>query len=247
MDTIILRSGQLTLDRKLDLVFDKDERNRGFGAMALAPTDYERVDKAWPRSPVTNQGGEGACVGHGCTGCALAFHGTAILGQSAPNDYAYAWYHTTQHGDDWQGCSKGLGCDREPTPQKYDGTSVKHGGRLGVHRGLFSEFRWAFGIDEVLKTLTTIGPVCFGIPWHEGMYEAPGGILTVTGPQVGAHCIKGDEINWTEEYVVLQNSWGLTWGVGGRARVSFETLDGLLRNEGEAMVPIPATTGALSQ
>jgi hypothetical protein len=245
---IILKNGQITLDRRLDLVFDKDPLNLNYPALALAPTDYEQVDKQWGAGPVTDQGKEGACVGHGCTQAACAMHGARVVtDDETPDAYAFRWYHVTQHGDQWAGCSKGPACELAPSPESYGGTSVKAGGSLGVHRGLFSEYRWAFGIDEVLKTLTTVGRVIFGVPWFEGMYEAPGGKVVISGSQVGAHCIGSDEIKWSNETVIWQNSWGLGYGVNGRAAISFTDLDRLLREGGEAMVPIAAELGALSQ
>ncbi len=248
---IVLKNGQITLDRKLDLVFDKDPRNREHPALASSrTTTYLQVDKAWPAGPVTDQGKEGACVGHGCTQAACAMHGLALPdmepGESL-DAYAQRWYHVTQHGDDWAGCHQGSSCAMAPHPEVYGGTSVKAGGSLGVHRGLFSEYTWAFGIEEVLEVLTTKGRVIFGVPWHEGMYEAPGGKVTVSGAQVGAHCIGADAIFWSTEEVEWQNSWGLAYGLNGRARISFDDLDALLRNGGECMVPIPAEVGALSQ
>lgn len=245
--TIVLRDGSITLDRKLDLIFDKDPRNLDYRAMTLAPAEYEKVDKAWGAPPVTDQGQEGACVGHGCTQAACAHGGVVLEGEQTLDEYAQLWYHLTQHDDQWQGCSLGLQCPISAHHEVYSGTSVKAGGLHGIQKGLFSEIRWALGIDEVLKTLTTVGRVVFGVPWHQGMYEAPGGIVSVSGPQVGAHCIGADEIRWSTEQVIWQNSWGLPYGINGRAAISFTDLDALLQNGGECMVPIAAETGALSQ
>lgn len=226
----LLRDGSRTADPRLDLVFDKDPGNLNYPIAAVAPQFYERVDRQHPRSPVTNQGEEGACVGHGYTGWCAA---CSLLPQMATPEldaYALGYYFETQVHDEW--------VETTGQPGGPGGTSVKAGAQTAVRRGLITEFRWAFGLDEALHALTTVGPLVLGVPWLAGMYQAPEGRVVLAGKQVGAHCIKADAVFWSTEEVEWQNSWGLEYGVNGRARISFRDLDTLLRNGGEACVPI---------
>lgn len=244
----VLRDGSRTSDPRLDLIFDKDPRNRNHPTMAVAPEIWDKVDKEWPRSPVTDQGKEGACVGHGWTGwcaaCDMLPHITTVPELDA---YAFEAYHVIQHEDEWSGCHLGLQCPIQAHHEAYGGTSVKAGAEVLRSRNLLDSYTWTFGIEELLKALTTVGPAVLGVPWLDGMYEAPGGKVTLSGSKVGAHCIKADAVFWTRETIGWQNSWGLVYGDQGRAEISFTDMDWLLTNGGESCVALPAAVGALSQ
>jgi C1A family cysteine protease len=109
--------------------------------------------------------------------------------------------------------------------------------------GFVKEFRWAFSVDDVINAIIHTGPVVLGIEWHQGMYEAPNGVLTVSGPVVGGHCItavgyKDAASSATgKESIILQNSWGTKWGNQGLAEISKDDVASLLANGGEACVP----------
>lgn len=238
MSTITLRDGSITLDPRLDAIFDKDPGNFNYPAMAMLPEEpIVHQSKSWPSGPVTDQGEEGACVGHGILGCAMC-QPRAFVPDVAPDTYAFELYHEIQDKDDWQGCSKGASCPVTPSPEAYSGTSTKAGGKVAVERGLFKEYRWAFGMDEMLTVLATIGPVVLAVPWFESMYQTDNGLVVVSGKQVGRHCIYVPQVDFEAGQVEWQNSWGLKYGKNGRARVPFPTLNQLLQAEGEVMVPI---------
>jgi hypothetical protein len=77
------------------------------------------------------------------------------------------------------------------------------------------------------------------------MYEAPKGILTVSGENVGGHCILavGYKVYpGGEDAVILQNSWGRSWGVNGLAEIKVSELAKLLK-DGEACLPIQRAFG----
>jgi hypothetical protein len=239
-----LRDGSTTLDPRLDAIFDKDPGNLDYPVTALLPETVQHISVAHAAGPVTNQGKEGACVGHGVLGCLMCspnFFAPPI----PPDDYAYELYHDIQDKDDWTGCSKGASCPISPTSEVYHGTSLKAGGKVALERGLIKEFRWAFGLEECLAALTQ-GPVVLAVPWFESMYETSNGIVIIGGQQVGRHCILVPQVDFEAREVEWQNSWGLKYGKNGRARLSFGVLDLLLRAEGEVMVPVflpkPAVT-----
>jgi hypothetical protein len=47
-----------------------------------------------------------------------------------------------------------------------------------------------------------------------------------------------------KETIILQNSWGKSWGIDGIAEIVVEDLDRLLREGGEACVPLVRGFGA---
>lgn len=237
MTETMLRDGSLTLDPRLDAIFDKDPQNWDYRAGAVMPEQVQHVSVAYEAGPVTDQGEEGACVGHGILGCLMCQpHG--FQPEIDPTEYAFEFYHEIQDKDDWAGCSKQPTCAVSPASENYSGTSVKAGAKVAVERGLITEYRWAMGLDECLAALATIGPVVLAIPWFESMYSTVNGLVVVSGKQVGRHAIQVPQVDFEARQVEWQNSWGLKYGVNGRARLSFETLGQLLSAQGECLVPI---------
>lgn len=157
---------------------------------------------------------------------------------SEPNEFALNLYRSAQKVDEWEG-------------ESYEGTSVLAGAKVAKLGGYISEYRWAFSVDEVLDALAFVGPVVLGVPWFEGMYSTgPGGLVSVSGGQVGGHAILATGFGvrrfgglfgrgGRRELVVRwRNSWGVSYGVGGDGFVRVEDLAGLLKGVGEACVPV---------
>lgn len=228
---MLLKGNTVTLDKRLDRVRQFDERSRQFPVTAhpklagKAPRSYSWAIPGG-RAAVLDQGAEGACVGFGWTG----------LAESRPkahprtNDDARKLYQRAKQLDEYPG-------------EDYEGSSVLAGAKASVELGAVKEYRWAFGLDDVVLALGYAGPVVLGIPWYDSMYNAPVGAggrahIGVSGVQVGAHCILARAVHVGRQEVLLRNSWGADWGVNGDAWVSFADLDRLLHTDGEACVPI---------
>jgi hypothetical protein len=105
-----------------------------------------------------------------------------------------------------------------------------------------ASYSWAFSIDDVIDALIEKGPVVLGIPWYEGMYSAPSGVLLVSGELVGGHCLLAVGYNVKSKAlggrssIILQNSWGRGWGVNGLAEIAVTDLAKLLSSDGEACI-----------
>lgn len=188
--------------------------------------------------PILDQGREGACVGFGWVADALATPTAVNLarlrgGAWEPEAFAKEIYRNAQRIDEWEG-------------ENYEGTSVLAGAKAMGIAGLIKEYRWAFSIDDVIDAVLVKGPAVLGIPWFSGMYEAPGGVLSVTGNVVGGHCITAvgyhKATDGSEDSIILQNSWGSDWGTNGLARIKISELARLLK-EGEACIPTRRSFG----
>lgn len=199
--------------------------------------DHRAIDETgplrshhWMLTQVLNQGSDGACVGFSLTHNLLAYQ--YPLGVP-PKRMALRIYRLAKKIDEWPG-------------EKYSGTSVLAGCKVLRRKGAITSYKWAFGLDDVLQVLAHHGPLVLGINWHESMYEAPDGVLTVDGAVAGGHAILANGINVEEETVTLHNSWGDAWGNGGEADISWLDLDRLLSDDGEAVRLImgPQRTGA---
>lgn len=227
--------------RNLDWKPRYDERSRNFPIGAVVRKTVRRKDRLWKVGPILDQGQEGACVGFGWAAEALAAPVAVNLSKvkarvpREPEPFAQYLYHFAKTIDEYEG-------------ENYDGTSVLAGAKAMQTFALLKEYRWAFSMDEMIDGLISKGPVVLGIPWYEGMYEAPDGVLKVSGENIGGHCILavGYRVASTKaggkDTVILQNSWGMDWGINGLAEIEVSELAKLLK-DGEACMPISRKFG----
>ncbi len=219
-----------------------DERSRDFAIRSVIKDRPKRRTKKWRNGMIIDQGREGACVGFGWTAEALSTPTAVDLTRvkadvpKTATEFAHHIYQRAKELDPWEGSD-------------YEGTSVLAGAKAMREAGLIKEFRWCFGIEDVIDALMTTGPVVLGIHWYDGMYDAPDGILKVTGEMVGGHCITAvgfklakDSVTG-EDTIILQNSWGVSWGTWGLAEIAVSDLAALLNNNGEACVPYRRSYG----
>jgi hypothetical protein len=195
------------------------EANRAF--RVTADRDLSQQTRYWsPGAVVTDQGSEGACVGHGVVNEALASPARKRL--TAPNGVANAVYHEAQKIDEWEG-------------EAYEGTSVRAGMLVGRARGWWSGFQWAFTMPELRVALET-GPVVIGVEWTESMYDAPNAQVRVSGSVVGGHCLllTGYTPNWRNlgPHYRWRNSWGPSYGANGNAYIAARSLSAILFDSG---------------
>lgn len=224
------------MTRTLDYVARLDERNRAHRLTAADPSLLQKSRYWVPGYPVLDQGAEGACVGFGCTGEAMAspvrvkFPRLGVKRDLSGDAEAFDLYRRAKEIDEWEGVD-------------YEGTSVRAGMLVGRERGWWSGFRWAFSMLELRAALEE-GPVVIGVEWFDSMYETGrNGDVTVDGPSVGGHCLvvtgyspdymrRGPRYRW-------RNSWGSEYGVHGSAYIRSVDLDRILfQSGGEAAVAI---------
>lgn len=229
-------------ERTLDWRSRHDEKSREYPVRELIRSTAPRRDRQWTPGPILDQGREGACVGFAWAAEAFSTPIPVNLKLMArntpdtPTGYALFLYGMAKYLDPWEG-------------QDYSGTSVLAGAQSTQNMGLLREYRWAFGIDDVIDAVINIGPVVVGIPWYDGMYEAPKGVLTRSGTLVGGHALLVTGYSRSsyrltgEESLTVQNSWGSGWGDSGMADISPSELERLLSDRGEACVPIARSYG----
>lgn len=228
---------------KLDRLVEFDERSRLYRAVE-GIEDKPLKSRQWGCDLHLDQGSEGACVGFAWT------HELAAKPKVIERDKKFALdiYHRAQQLDPWPG-------------EDYSGTSVLAGIKAVMEiensRGnpLIKEYRWAFGVEEVVRVLGYRGPVVLGIEWREGQYHPDeNGRIWLDGDVVGGHAIlaKGIDIVWHDpegpktfdnvddlnSLITLHNSWGDDWGKGGDAWFTVYELNYLLGQDGEACIPM---------
>lgn len=225
------------MDRTFDWKPRFDEKSRNYSIRGLMRTAPKRKTKLWVVGPILDQGGEGACVGFGWTAKVLSepfWFNLKTLPKtvpSKPDNFALYAYNSAKKVDEYPG-------------EDYEGTSVLAGAKVMQNLGIVKSYSWAFSVDEVIDGIISKGPVVLGINWYEGMYEAPNGVLTVSGAHVGGHCITAVGYRVAsptfggEDSIILQNSWGVSWGLQGLAEIRVSELAKLFAEQGEACLPL---------
>jgi len=227
-------------DRTFDYTPRLVEANRAY-RVATPAVDLSKQAVWWTGGVVLDQGQEGSCVGHGVVGEWLASPARGRLTSVRVTDEYKAQqghYLAVQVYDRARKIDEFEGDDTE-------GTSVRAGMLVARERGWISGFNWAFNLTELRAALQD-GPVVIGVEWHSGMYEAPGGRVTVSGDVVGGHClvVTGYSPNYSGRGPTYRwrNSWGRGpsgYGADGNGYISAVDLDRVLfKSGGEAAVPV---------
>lgn len=202
-----------------------DERSRGYPIRSILRGEPRKPRSyTWRCTEYLDQKAEGACVGFSIAHELIA-RPAEVTGITAVQ--ARAIYKRAQKLDQWPG-------------ENYEGTSVLAGMKAmqELHPGKVGEYRWAFGLSDVLRTVSYYGPVVLGIPWYEGMTSPTAdGVIRATGQVLGGHAILCNGVSVKTNMVRLHNSWGVDWGKGGDCFLSFKDLEKLLYEDGEACVP----------
>jgi hypothetical protein len=220
-----LRGGRETNDRRLDRLPQFDERSRAFPIRTLVAGKPLR-SYTWSTPLTLNQGNEGACVGFAWS---HELAGRPSVHRWVSNEYARGLYHEAQLHDEWSG-------------EGYEGTSVLAGAKVCALRRHFREYRWAFGLNDLLLALGYAGPAVLGINWWTGMFRPDvDGRIRPTGSVEGGHAIEANQIvvplpRRPTGQVWVWNSWGVSSG-WPRAWLTFDDMERLLNESGEACIP----------
>lgn len=232
-----LKDGSSVDDLRLDRLEHFDERSRDYPIMAMRRLEAARKPRSytWRCTKMLDQGREGACVGFAWSH-ELAARPSEVL--TVSDGFARTQvYWEAQKIDPWEGGSY------PGASPRYEGSSVLAGAKVIQSMGYIKEYRWAFGLDEVVMTLGYHGPVVLGIPWYESMYRPDKKhFIRPSGRIVGGHAILANGVNVRKGVVRLHNSWGMQWGKLGEAFITFDDLGRLLEQRGEACVAVGRRT-----
>lgn len=233
----MLKDGRTTLDSRLTFIPSKDERSREYKAVDIIETPKLQY-RDWFPNIWLDQKAEGSCVGHALS---QELATSPVRYTDGINDeYAFELYHQAQHRDEWPGCSKGLLCPIQPLRQKYEGTSLLAGLQVLKETGKVAQYRWAFGEEDLALSVSNLGPAVIGVGWYEAMYHPnkETNYIAIHGRKVGGHAILVAGFDPFKERYKLWNSWGKNYGVLGWAYLSRSDMNVLLKNNGEAAIPL---------
>lgn len=128
-----------------------------------------------------------------------------------------------------------------PDDTGSDGLSVA---KVLKAQGFISGYQHATSLNSCLNALSK-QPVIVGTSWHEDMFTPDSdGQLFITGSVEGGHEYCLDALDVEQKRVWMQNSWGETWGLNGRAWLTWEDLGTLLADQGDCTIFTPLTEPA---
>lgn len=225
--TVELRDGTRVEDPSLDRLVYFDKRSRNFSIETLVSGKKPKSNDWRIKTRfLIDQGREGACVGFAVVNELQSRPSEVVIGtEVVTNKFAVERiYYEAQKNDPWPG-----GSYPDAVP-KYAGTSVLAGVKVAQELGYFKEYRWAFGLRDLVLGVGHRGPAILGIAWYEANYTPDAnGFIAPVGKPIGGHAIlaRGVKIVWREglswetdewnavdldaSYFTLRNSWG-KWG-----------------------------------
>lgn len=205
-----------------------DEKSRAFPIRSLVAAKTPR-SFTWTCATVLDQGAQGSCVGHAWAHELIA---KPVVVPGIDHAKAVEFYYAAQGLDDSPG-----GAYPGASPF-YEGTSVLAGAKAVQNAGYITEYRWAFGLDDLILALGHAGPAVLGIDWYNDMFDPDrDGVLHVSGGFAGGHAILANGVSLKRQLVRLHNSWSAAWGRQGEAYIGFADLAKLLAASGEACIP----------
>lgn len=191
-----------------------DAKSADYPVAALLDPAAALVSKTWAQAQRFDQGQTPRCVGF-----SLAQELSAEPVVIACSDWTGPnIYNLAQKLDEWPG-------------EGYDGTSLLAGLKALKQWGYIGEYRWASSVEDVLNSLSQLGPVVMAGPWLSGMFtpDAQGYVnLTGTAGNIG-HCYMLGAVDAATSDTTLRQTWGPSWSVlGWDAKLRAESIRQLL-------------------
>jgi len=222
-----LKNDETSKDPRLDRLIDFDPRNKNYPVRELVKTKKHR-SYTWRCGIQLDQGHDGACVGF-----AVAHELAARPAEVKDIDEQYAKeaiYWDAQKIDSW------VGGEYPGADPRYSGTSIIAGVKAAQRYGWFNEYRWAFGINDLILGVGHNGPAVIGVGWYSGMMEPDeNDFINVSGNLLGGHAVLCNAVSVKKQRFTIHNSWGSSWGKNGECYISFDDMERLLDEEGEAV------------
>ncbi len=120
------------------------------------------------------------------------------------------------------------------------GTSVRAGAKALQGWGAIASYHWANSITDIANAVLTTGPVVMGTTWYNNMFNPVGSNYNIdpdtSSGVAGGHAWVVDGVNTETRRFRMKNSWGSDWGNHSFATLSFNGMDTLLSDSGEACI-----------
>lgn len=242
VERLIVRERLPRLDRRLGRNVNHDSASRAYRVGPPEVVELHAV-RHESRIAILDQLKLGSCTGN--AGTAAIYREPFMTAQAAPWLYppteagAVALYSAATRLDPYQG-------DYPPEDTGSDGLSVA---KVLKARGIISGYLWAFTIEEAVAQLMST-PLITGVPWLQSMFTTNAGRVVVDKGSVvaGGHELCVDEyrpaVGNVPALVAGPNSWGTSWGDGGRWCWTVDEWAWLLAQQGDVTAFVPNTEPA---
>ena len=193
----------------------------------------------WPcPAPILDQGNLGSCEGNtavewlNCTPAAKnrarsTFKSHDAQGYLNETDAVQVYAKATHLDED----------TTEAYPPTDCGTSALGIAKAMKFFGAIDKYEWTFSWEHFLAAIQT-QPVMLGTNWYSGMFDpAKDGTVEVSGSLDGGHAYLARGVDFKNSRVLCRNHWGTDWGLKGEFWLSFATLQRLLGEKGDVLVP----------
>lgn len=123
-------------------------------------------------------------------------------------------------------------------PNNEEGSTIRSAAKCLQKNGRIEAYAFAPTLTSIRWWLLNRGPLIVGTIWLNDMFSPDENqIIRATGDLVGGHAYLLNE--WrSDNYIGIQNSWGNTWGVNGKAYISSTDFEKLFLYDGEAMAAV---------
>lgn len=197
------------------------------------------TSQLWPRHiAILDQGDVGSCTGNmmvGALGCDPIYPALPALHAALDEALALKIYSAAETLD-------GDG----PYPPQDNGSTGPSVDQVAKTMGLISGYTHGFSLDDLLDALED-GPVGMGFNWYDSMDTPDSAGLVSISPNAfvrGGHEPLARGKDTANQLILLDNSWGTSWGIKGSFAMSYATAERLLAEQGDATVPVPLSAPA---
>ena len=183
--------------------------------------------------PVLDQGQYGTCVGNGWSQWAntepVNDNYTEGMGHDPTKGGPYArsvYYEST--------VIDGQPDNPDAPGGGQQGSQVRSGAKTMQNRKRLSAYAFAATVDDALTFLKTKGSVVCGTDWTSDMFDPDAdGVIKPTGSVEGGHCYLMIGYDPATDLIEFLNSWGSSWGKGGRFYMHKADFEKLFSQQGE--------------
>lgn len=193
------------------------------------PTPAPTADVIWadPHA-VLDQGNYGTCVGNGW---AQFGNSDPVEDNFSEKDARAIYYEAT--------VIDGQPDNPDAPGGGQQGSTVRSGAKAMVNRGRIKAYAFANSTDTITAWLRSSGPVVVGTDWTNDMfYPDAQGFVAPSGGVAGGHCYLLIGVSADGNVYTFLNSWGSSFGLGGRFKMKVSDFAGLLANQGEACTAV---------
>lgn len=222
-DNIILARKPMPFDRR-------DLRLSMFITPAMRLEALTMTERDWNVPVILDQGNTPHCVGFAWAGFGVAYP----VSDPWDNSMGDKIYYTAKEIDG--------------EPGQENGSNTRSGVQAFMKYGVLDSnaYAFAYSLDDIVTWVLTKGPVITGTDWYYDMFSPDtDGTVHVGGGVAGGHEWMINGVDTVKKEFHCVNSWGLSFGVNGHFKISFDDYRTLFDNQGDACttleieIPVP--------